>query len=95
LINLLLEESLPAEPQNPNLCYFLTKEGCILRARHVICVNFLCQRLRENIQHDRLVRLQEIAGEEIHSLFILEECIKKKIREEMRITGEKAKAYYL
>lgn len=81
LINLLLGKSLPTKSQDPHLCYFLTKEGCVLRARHVICVNFLCQRLCKAIQHDRLVRLQEIAGKELQTLFILEEYIKKKIKQ--------------
>jgi hypothetical protein len=80
LINLLLGKSLPVKSQDPHLCYFLTKEGCFLRSRHVICVNFLCQRLRKNIQHDKLVLLQEIAGEELNTLFIIEEYIKKKIK---------------
>lgn len=81
LINLLLGETLSNKSQDPHLCYFLTKEGCVLRARHVICVNFLCQRLRKNIQHSKLIRLQKIAGEELHTLFILEEFIKKKIKQ--------------
>jgi hypothetical protein len=79
LINLLLKKSLPSQPENKHMCYFLTRQGCSLRARHVICVNFLCPRLRENIQLKKLIRLQEIAGEELNTLFILEEYIKKKI----------------
>ena len=51
----------------------------MLGARHVICVNFICPRLRQNIQHDTLIRLQGIAGEELDTLFLLEECIKKNI----------------
>jgi hypothetical protein len=80
LINLLLGKSLPVKLQDPNLCYFLTEEGCILRSRHVICVNFLCQRLYKNIQHNKLIRLQEIAGYELNTLFIIEEYIKKTIK---------------
>jgi hypothetical protein len=84
LINLLLGESLPTKPQDLHLCYFLTKEGCVLRARHVICVNYLCKRLRKNIQHSKLVRLQEIAGEELNTLFILEEYIKRVLQGNVR-----------
>jgi len=79
LINLLLGKSLPIRTQDHHFCYFLTKEGCLLRARHVICVNYLCQRLRKNISHERLIRLQVIAGEELNTLFVVEEYIKKKI----------------
>ncbi len=81
LINLLLGETLPPKPQDPHLCYFLTKNGCVLRARHVICVNFLCKRLRKTIPHDSLVKLQEITGKELTTLFVLEEFIKKKIKQ--------------
>lgn len=80
LINLLLGKSLPIKTQDRHFCYFLTKEGCLLSARHVICVNYLCQRLRKNIPHKRLFRLQVITGEELNTLFVIEEYIKKKIK---------------
>jgi hypothetical protein len=79
LINLLLGRSLPARPYYHDLCYFLTEEGCSLRARHIICVNYVCRRLRKNIPHNILIRLQEIAGPEMDTLFIVEEHIKKKL----------------
>jgi hypothetical protein len=78
-INLLLGRTLPAVPDNIHLCHFLTKQGCALRARDVICVNFVCQRLRENIPHKDMARLQDIAGGEINILFLLEEYIKREI----------------
>ena len=79
LINLLMGKSLPAAPMRENLCHFLTEQGCALRVRHVICVNFVCQRLRDVIPHNSLCILQNIAGSEIDTLFVLEERIKKKI----------------
>ena len=79
LINLLLGKTLPTEPADINLCHFLTKQGCSLRARHVICVNFVCQRLRDVIPHTVLCNVQAIAAREIDTLFVLEECIKKKM----------------
>lgn len=79
LVNLLLGKTLPLEPADIHLCHFLTKQGCALRARHVICVNFVCQRLREVLPHNSLCDVQDIAGGEIDTLFVLEECIKKKI----------------
>jgi hypothetical protein len=79
LVNLLLGISLPVQQQDPDSCYFLTREGCILRARHVICVNFVCPRLSRNIQLEILIQLQNTAGEELKTLFLLEEYIKKKI----------------
>ena len=79
LINLLLGRNLPSVPADAHLCHFLTKHGCALRARHVICINFVCQRLRDVIPHNLLCSVQKIAGRDIDALFVLEECIKKKI----------------
>ena len=78
-INLMMGKSLPTVPDNTHLCHFLTKQGCGLRARHVICINFVCHRIKDFIPHKDLCRLQDIAGEEMDSLFVLEEYIKKKI----------------
>ncbi|MEW6068353.1 MAG: hypothetical protein AB1610_08700 [Nitrospirota bacterium] len=77
LINLLLGKSICIQTRDPNLCCFLTEQGCSLRARPVICVNFTCRRLSRNILHEKLVRLQQIAGEELNALFSIEEYIKK------------------
>lgn len=79
-INLMLGKILPSEGYDSHSCYFLSGQGCVLRARQVICVNYLCQRISKNIQQDKLIRLQKIAGEELKTLFLLEEYIKKKIR---------------
>ncbi len=89
LINLLLGRTLPSVPADSHLCHFLAKHGCALRARHVICVNFLCQRLRDVFPHNILCNVQEIAGCEIDTLFVLEECIKKRIGVAMLIRAQK------
>jgi hypothetical protein len=77
LINILLGQDLPLYRQFPEKCYFLRDNGCALKARHVICLNFICKRLRENIQHENIVRFQKISGEELQTLFMVEEYIKK------------------
>lgn len=79
LINLLLGKTIPLKSQDPHACYFLKQEGCVLRARHVICVNFLCPRLSKNIQQKMLIQVQGVAGQELDTLFLVEEYIKKKI----------------
>jgi len=61
-------------------CYLLGENGCLLRAREVICVNYLCGRLHRNIEKEKLIHLQRIAGNELNSLFMLEEYIKKRLR---------------
>jgi hypothetical protein len=78
-INLLLGRSVSDQPKDPQKCFFLTDKGCSLRARPVICVNFVCNRLRDKIPHEQLVRLQEIAGAELDMLFATEEYIKKMV----------------
>lgn len=80
LINLLLGKSLPGQAYDTNSCYFLGENGCLLRAREVICVNYLCGRIYRAIEKERLVHLQRIAGKELKTLFMLEEDIKPKLR---------------
>lgn len=81
LINLMLGKTLPEQAHSTNSCYFLSERGCTLRARQIICVDYLCQRIYKSIEHEKLVHLQTIAGEELSTLFVLQEYIKKKIRQ--------------
>lgn len=80
LINLLLAVPLVNSLCRPGSCYFLGKEGCILPARHVICVNYLCTGIRYNLSREQLLRLQEITGEEMTTGFVLHETIRKVLR---------------
>jgi hypothetical protein len=80
LINLLLGVSLENEKSSANSCYFLGKKGCTLTARHVLCVNYICQKLHKKLTREELIALQTCAGEELDTLFILHEAIKKHIR---------------
>jgi hypothetical protein len=79
LVNLLLNNPLPEKEYNADLCYFLTGSGCSLRARPVICVNFVCSRIRENIPFQALIHLQQTIGIELDTLFMIEEYVKRKI----------------
>ncbi len=74
LINLLLGVELPSRRAIPDACFFLTPTGCMLKAREVICVDFLCDRIKK-IGHKNIVKLQNIEGEELEMLFLLEEKI--------------------
>ncbi|MFP3870608.1 MAG: hypothetical protein ACLFVT_06995 [Syntrophobacteria bacterium] len=80
LINLLLGVSLPAQPEHQNSCFFLGQNGCILMARHVLCVNYLCAKIQQKLSRDELIRLQTSAGQELDTEFLLYEAIKKKLR---------------
>lgn len=80
LINLLLGASLPIQVRGGNSCYFLREKGCMLAARHVLCVNYICQKLQNKLTREELIDLQNSAGEELDTEFILHEAIKKHIR---------------
>jgi hypothetical protein len=79
LINLLLDVSLPDRQQYPDSCYFLESDGCCLKSRHVLCVNYLCKKLRETLSKDELNTLQAIVGEELDTGFTLHEAVRKEV----------------
>lgn len=77
LINLLLGKSLPEKRFWENSCFFLTENGCSLKARLVLCVNYLCLKIQRWGAPEELARLQNITGEEMDESFILEEAVKR------------------
>ena len=79
LINLLLDVSLPDQQTYSDSCYFLDTDGCCLKARHVLCVNYLCKKLRETLSEDELNTLQAIVGEELDTGFALHEAVRKEV----------------
>ena len=80
LANLLLKVSLGDQQSSQHSCYFLGKKGCKLTARHVLCVNYICEKLQKKLTREELIELQTCAGEELDTLFFLHEAIKKKIK---------------
>jgi hypothetical protein len=84
LINRLMGISLPTQGQSQNSCCFLRENGCLLAARHVLCVNYICEKLRNKLTREELIGLQSCAGEELDRLFFLHEAIKKYIRTQDR-----------
>jgi hypothetical protein len=93
LINLLLGVELPEERVTDG-CFFLTPVGCSLRAREVICVNYLCSKILDNIDHQKIIKLQVVFGYELDALFQLSEKLKKIISEisKFRADGSRANA---
>jgi hypothetical protein len=80
LINLLLGAKLPRQGYDPSSCFFLGEQGCLLLARHVICVNYLCKKVTDHIDAEKIAALQEKEGLELELLFHLQERIKKELR---------------
>jgi hypothetical protein len=77
LINLLLDVRLPKKRHQKESCFFLGETGCLLKARHVICVNYLCKKITDQINPHTLKALREKEGIELHVLFRLNERLKK------------------
>jgi hypothetical protein len=81
LINLLLGVALPTERRDPASCHFLGPTGCSLRARDVICVNFVCSAITEQVGPDRISPLRELEGVELETLFALHGRVTAVLRE--------------
>lgn len=77
MINLLMGVSLPDRRTYPGSCYFLGSNGCSLKVRHILCVNYLCMKIQSRFPRSKIIALQEIVGEELETGFILYEAIKK------------------
>ena len=77
LMNLLLGVSLPDRRAWTDSCYFLGEAGCCLQARHVLCVNYLCEKLRRDLDPGVLQDLQQSSGTELDTGFVLHEALKK------------------
>lgn len=76
LINLLLDVRLPKKRHDKESCFFLGEGGCLLKARHVICVNYLCKKITDQIDPHKLNALREKEGIELDILFLLNERLK-------------------
>lgn len=72
LINLLMDAPMPRlRSQGKSSCLFLGPEGCLLKARQVICVHYLCDLLQKNIDRAKVAALQDQEGEELDTTFQL------------------------
>ncbi|MGB9711639.1 MAG: hypothetical protein ACP5SG_05120 [Dissulfurimicrobium sp.] len=77
LINLFMGIRLPTARFDQTGCMFLGERGCLIAARHLICVNYICKRLNERIAKDAIMRVKEKIGREAVAGFALEEALKK------------------
>ncbi len=76
LINLLMQVNLPQSPWDPTGCWFLGERGCLIKARHVICVNFMCRRLYDRLDKEAIRIVQNAMQQETECGFMLEEYLK-------------------
>ncbi len=81
LINLMLGVTLSESRDSAKSCHFWGDSGCVLPARDIICVNYLCSRLQKTIAPEKLFQLQEANGLEMELLFILHNRIRNFIRQ--------------
>lgn len=84
LINLLLGVSLPERHHRPESCYLLRDQGCILKVRLLLCVDYLCPKIISALSHDEIIALQNISGDELVTGFRVYDAIKKFIRAKER-----------
>ena len=80
LINLCLESPCPNRGIRQIVAIFWGERGCVLPAREILCVNYLCLRLQKTIAPEKLFQLQEANGLEMEFLFMLHNRIRNFIR---------------
>ena len=83
LINRLLGVEFPRERNQADGCLFLGEKGCLLTARHVICINYMCRKITGNIHPLVINDLREVEGTEINFLFMLNEQVKRTFKKWM------------
>ena len=77
LINLLLGTGLPETRYDEGSCFFLGEKGCLLKARHAICVNYVCSKITDQLGPNLLAPLRKKEGIELEVLFRLNEKLKE------------------
>lgn len=76
IINMILGVSIPERPLFQDKCHFLTEKGCLLLARDVFCINYICRSIKDSIPLEDLKRVQQLEDREIKILFELQELLK-------------------
>lgn len=55
--------------------------GCILKAREILCINYMCSKLQKTIAPEMLLQLQETNGSEMELVFALHDRVRGFIRQ--------------
>ncbi|MFN3533870.1 MAG: hypothetical protein ACK4WB_00590 [Desulfatiglandales bacterium] len=77
LLNCILGVSLHVRRREKDSCLFLGTHGCILRARHTLCVNYLCEKILNRFSPYSLMELKEAEGRELEYTFRLCERLRR------------------
>lgn len=77
LINRLMGVELPVRRWNEHGCWFLGPRGCLIKARHTICVNYICKRLQSSLSQEAVIALSQAMVNETDAGFRLEEAVKR------------------
>jgi hypothetical protein len=75
LINRLLGVDLPHSREDTYSCWFLSERGCRLQARHVICVNYVCEKIEKGVKSGRMQKIREKEGAELAGIFRLHQRV--------------------
>lgn len=81
LINLLFGLKLPEAAKSSESCFFLGDQGCVLKAREILCINYMCFKIKKTVAPEMLLEIQETNGAEMDLIFALHEHIKGFIRQ--------------
>jgi hypothetical protein len=79
LLNLLFDVDLPEIYSKSGSCLFLGERGCLLKVRHILCINYLCLELQKKLGEDGLELLQQATGDEMEAVFMLHENVKRRL----------------
>jgi hypothetical protein len=81
LLNRLCGVELPESRRDPDGCWFLGEKGCLLEARQVICVDYVCEKIKRNLEPSRLRELRDEEGRELGLVFRLHGLLTGLVRE--------------
>ncbi len=79
LMNLMLGRPIPGKRFDETGCLFLGPNGCLLMARFHFCINYLCHRIKEQLNRQELEELTAQNGKEIYCGWLLENVIREKL----------------
>jgi hypothetical protein len=87
LINRLLGVELPKRREDAYSCWFLSDRGCRLQARHVICVNYICEKIEKGVVAVRMREIREKEGAELAGIFRLHRRVTKLLEKYDRLAA--------